>query len=221
MRIVIAGAGDTGWSLLASLREEGGDDVVVIDTDPDRCERVADEFDVLVLEGDATDPALLGKAKVADADALVATTGSDALNTVVAMLGRQFGVETIVVKLEGPGLRSACQEIGVSRIASPALSTAAEIHATLRGAHYLDFSVAARGDLRLTDLEAGTLVGSRVDELDLPAGVLVVAVMRDDEPLFPDTGLDIEDSDRLLFLVRGEDALDELETRLREGDGGD
>lgn len=221
MRIIIAGAGDTGWSLLSSLREQGGDDIVVIDADEGRSDEVANEFDALVLHGDGTEPALLEKAKVEEADALVATTGSDALNTVVAMLGRQNGVETIVVKLEGPGLRPACNEIGVTRIVSPALSAAAEIHATLRGMHHLDFSVAARGNLRLANVEAGVGAGSILDELDLPEKALVVAVLRDDEPLFPEANLELRQKDLLLILVADQDVLDEVRERLREEEGGE
>lgn len=214
MRIIIVGAGDTGWSLLSSLREQGGDDVVVIDGDEARCERVSEEFDVLVLEGDGTEPSLLEKAKIAEADALVATTGSDPLNTVVAMLGRQFDVETVIVRLDSTGLRSACRRIGVTRIVSPALSTAAEIHATLRGTRHLDFSQIARGDLRMTDFEVGSAAGGTVADLDLPDGVLVVARLRDEEPQFPSPDLKLEDGDRLLFLVDGDDVVDELEELL-------
>lgn len=214
MKIIIVGAGDTGWSVLSSLREQGGDDIVVVDVDEDRCDLVSTEFDVLVLEGDGTDPALLDKAQIGEADALVATTGSDPLNTVVAMLGRQAGVETVVVKLEGAGLRSACREIGVTAIVSPAISTAAEIHGTLRGVRYLDFSVAARGELRLDDLGCESIGGETIASLDLPDNVLVVAVLREDEPVFPSPDLELETSDRLLALVEGEEALESLRDRL-------
>jgi trk system potassium uptake protein TrkA len=221
MRIIIVGAGDTGWSLLSSLREQGGDDIAVIDTDETRCDQLAKEFDALVLHGDGSEPALLDKAKIQEADALVATTGSDALNTVVAMLGRQSGVAKVVVKLEGPGLRAACQEIGVDRIVSPALSAAAEIHGTLRGVHQLDFSMAARGDLRLAEIESGKAAGCSIEDLDLPEKTLVVAVLKDDEPVFPSPGVEIEEHDRLLVLGAGEKRLDELRERLRGEEHGE
>lgn len=224
MRIIIVGAGDIGWSLMASLREQGRDDVVVIDSDEKRCEQVAAEFDALVLTGDGTAPEMLAKAKIGDADALVATTGSDPINTVVAMLGRQNDVETIIVKLKGAGLRPACQEIGVSRIVSPSISAAAEIHSMLGGTRRLDFSVAARGDLRLADLDVGEAAGGALDRLDLPEEALVVAVLRNDEAVFPRHDLKLHEGDVLLVLVADESALDEVRDQVggnRQSDGDD
>ena len=218
MRIVIVGAGDTGEALLGSLAKQGGDEIAVIDVDDARCDRMAEAFDALVLHGDGTDPELLEKANIEEADALVAATGSDALNTVIVMLGRQAGVETIIAKLEGTGLRAACSEIGVTRIVSPAVSAAAEIHATLRGMTRLDFSVAARGPHRLSDVEVGRAAGDRLGELELPDGVLVVSVVRGEESLFPRDDLELTESDSLFVLVEDEDALDELRSAFAEDD---
>jgi len=102
----------------------------------------------------------------------VATTGSDAINTVIAMLGKQLGVQKVVVKLKGFGLRSACREIGVSRIISPQMSAAAEIISVLYGFDKVNFSILAGGDLRLVDLEIGEGVKKRVSDLSMPERIL-------------------------------------------------
>ncbi len=208
MRIVIVGIGDVGWALVESLTSLGRHELVLIDDDPDRAEQASNAFDALVLEGDGTDPTILGKAELDDADALVATTGSDAINTVITMLGHRAGVETIVVKLRGVGLRAACQEIGVSKIIAPKISAAAEIVETLHGFHSLDFSVVARGGLQLVELDAGTAAGQTASELELPDGALIVSVLRDDQVLIPRGGTRIQANDVLLTLVQDKANLD-------------
>ncbi|MDH3359998.1 MAG: NAD-binding protein, partial [Desulfobulbaceae bacterium] len=93
MRIVITGIGDIGRELAGMLNRREGNELILIDSDEKICEKLAAEIDGLVLHGDGTDPAILKKAGLAEADALIATTPSDPINTVIAMLGHRMGVE--------------------------------------------------------------------------------------------------------------------------------
>jgi Trk K+ transport system NAD-binding subunit len=55
-----------------------------------------------------------------------------------------------------------------------------------------------------------------------PEKALVVAVLRDDEPLFPEADLELRQKDLLLILVADQEVLDEVRERLREeGEGED
>ena len=217
MRVVIVGAGDIGRELAENLIRRGGNEVVLLDADEGRCEQLADELDALVLCGDGTDPELLKKARVEEADALVAATDSDAINTVIAMLGSRMGVENIVVKLNDVGLRAACREIGVTKIIAPKISAAAEIFASLYGFDRLDFSLVVRGGLQLREMEVAPdseAVGRRLSELALPEGALVVAVLRErgERALVPRGETKLEAGDVVLVLGEREDAL----ARVRE-----
>jgi trk system potassium uptake protein TrkA len=204
---VIAGAGDIGRQLVHTLSENGRDQLVVIDEDEAKCEALAGEFDLLVIHGDATDPEMLTKAQIREADALVATTESDAINTVIAMLGHRFGVEKIIVKLNGFGLRAACREIGVSEIVAPKIAAAARIKSALQGAKSIDFSLVVQGGLKLLELEAGAVKGQAIRELHLPEGALFVALLRGDKMLIPRGGTHLEADDVLLTLVETEGVL--------------
>ncbi len=218
MKIIIAGLGNTGWQLAETVMDRGGDELTVIDADEKVCDRASAELDALVLAGDAADPGILEKARIGDTDALVAATGSDPINTVIAMLGRQAGVEIVVVRLQGTKLRSACQQIGVNRIVAPAVSAAAEMHASIRGFHRLDFSLAAHGALSLVDLEGRTVAGTRLADLDLPRGATVMALLREEKALFPHPDTAVEDEDVILTLVEDDDIRAELVDRFREPD---
>ncbi|MGB5548276.1 MAG: TrkA family potassium uptake protein, partial [Polyangiales bacterium] len=114
MRVIIVGIGDIGYELTRDLTRSGSHEVVLIDSNEARCKELSEEFDAFVLQGDGTHPELLQKALVEESDALVASTNSDALNTVIAMLAKRFGVPTIIVKLKDLGLRPACQAMGVA-----------------------------------------------------------------------------------------------------------
>ncbi|NDY42646.1 hypothetical protein G3N55_07300 [Dissulfurirhabdus thermomarina] len=216
MKVVITGVGDTGRNLADMLAR--GDDVelVLVDSDERLCEHLSEELDALVLHGDATDPKLLKDAGLPEADALVCATGTDAINTVIAMLGHRMGVGKIVVKLNDVGLRAACQEIGVTRVIAPKIAAAAEILSTIRGLHRLDFSLVARGGLRLAELDAGAGAGRRLADLAVPGGLLVVAVLRGEQMMVPRGKTRLEAGDVLLTLAEDEKTLERFRELLRE-----
>jgi len=210
VKVVIIGIGDIGLKLAQNLGRRPGNEIVLIDSDEERCKQLAAELDALVLHGDGTNPETFKKARLADADALVATTDSDALNTVVAMLAHRLGVPKIIVKLNDVSLMAACQEIGVSKIVTPKVSAAAEILYALSGFDRLDFSLVAQGGLHLMGLGAGNAQGKHMADLDLPEGILVVAILRGEQVLIPRGRTKIEKDDTFYVLLENEKMEDKL-----------
>jgi trk system potassium uptake protein TrkA len=218
MRVVIVGVGETGLELANNLIRKGDSELVLIDVDEARCDRLAGELDALVLHGDGSDPDILRKAELSEADALIASTGTDAVNALIAMLGRQMAVDKIIVKLNNVGLRPACQEIGVSRIVMPKISAAAEMISTLYGFDRINFSIVASGGLRLDLLQAKGSVGEPLTEVELPEGAHIVAVLRGQEMLLPRQNLKLQEDDELLVLTEDEAVLKEVEAILSQED---
>lgn len=214
MRIVVVGAGDVGTDLAEHLGRRRGNELVLVDTDEKVCEHLASELDALVLHGDGASPEILRKAQVKEADALVAATGSDAINTVVAMLGHSIGVKTIIVKLNEPWLRAACIEIGVTAIVTPKISAAAQMLATLYGFHRLDLSLVVHGGMQFLEIPAKSYIGKEVKDIELPSGALSVGVQRGPEMLFPRPDFEFQEGDALLLLAENDDAADQVRKEL-------
>ncbi|PKQ29299.1 MAG: hypothetical protein CVT60_06065 [Actinobacteria bacterium HGW-Actinobacteria-10] len=101
MRIVIVGAGKTGAFLGAKLTEDN--DVTLIEIRSARVEKVRQMLSsARVIDGDACEPAILEKAGISGADLLVAATGDDEDNLVVAMLAREYKVKRVVGRVNHP-----------------------------------------------------------------------------------------------------------------------
>ncbi len=214
MRVVIAGAGSIGRELANNLIKEKDNEIVFIDKDEEKCERVSEEFDALVITGDASDPQILKKAEIEDADALVALTNSDPLNTVIAMLGNRFEVKKIIVKLNDLSLRSACDEIGVDKIVTPKVSAAAEIFSTLFGLERENLSIIVSGGLKLVTIEVGSAKDKKIESIDIPEGSHIVAIKRDDDVMIPRRDLKLKKGDELLIIIEKRELLDELKNLL-------
>lgn len=207
MKVVIIGVGDVGHQIAATLEHRRDMRLVLIDVDDEKCKRLAERMDALVISGDASDPDILQEAGVEDADALMICTGSDALNTVIAMLAKQAGARKIMVKLRESHLRPACQEIGVSRIVMPQVSAAGEFVSSLFGFARMDMSLIVRGGVQLAEVPAGKAAGQKVGEVRLPDGARLSALLRGDEAVVPKDDTSIEVADMLAVLVTDENVL--------------
>ncbi|HVM19458.1 MAG TPA: TrkA family potassium uptake protein [Egibacteraceae bacterium] len=208
MRIVIAGGGQLGRQVLSDMSEAGGHELVVIDPDQSTVGSLSDDFDALVLHGDATDPEMLRDAQIDKADAVVATTGSDALNTVVAMLAHRAKVNRIVVRLQSNALRGALEEIGVSEVVAPTMAAAARVEAALHGDPRIDVAEAVQGHLQFAEVTCGPATDARtIGDLDLPDGAMVVAVVRGDDATIGKRDVTLREGDAVILVTESEQAL--------------
>jgi trk system potassium uptake protein TrkA len=208
MKVVIAGLGDVGRGLAEALARSGENKLVLIEQDEALCAQLSEALDALVLYGDGSDPRMLDEAGLDDADALIATTGSDPLNTVIAMLGRQRGAKRIMVRLNDVWLRPACHEMGVAKVVTPKVSAVGELLAALHGLERLSSPAVVQGGLHITELAAGTAAGQKVSDLPLPKRARLVALVRDDEVRIVDQDTKVEAEDLLLVAVPDRKVLD-------------
>lgn len=221
MRVIIAGAGEIGTQLLRDLSETGSNEVVVVESDERIAESLAEDFDALVIHGDAANPDILGQAQVEQADALIAVTGSDAINTVIAMLGHRLRVERIVVKLASNSLRGALEEIGVSDVVAPTMAAAARIKAALHGDDQAEVAELAQGRLQLGQVAIGREAsGRRLDDFDVSGDVLLVSVIKGGEASLARGSTTVEEGDVVMLVAESEEALESCRAVLRGGDGG-
>lgn len=209
MRVIVAGAGTLGKQVLRDLSQTGEHEIVVVEIDEERAQALADDFDALVIHGDAADPEILDKAQIDEADALVAVTGSDPINTVLAMLAHRKEIERIVVKLTSNSLRGALEEIGVSDIVAPTMAAAARIEAALHGAEEDQLSELIQGKLQVAEITVGPGAdGSTVADLPIPDRALLVAVVQGDDASLPRDDTELAEGDVVVAIAESEDDLD-------------
>ena len=115
MYVIIAGGGMVGGELARKL-VENKHDVVVIERDQERCDRLHAETGAVVIPGNAAQAETLREAGVEKADVVVAATGDDAANLACAILAKSFGVPDVIVRMRNPEYENAYKLIGVSSI---------------------------------------------------------------------------------------------------------
>lgn len=123
MYIIVIGAGRTG-STVIDLATQDNNEVVVIERDTTLAEEVSASYDCLVINADAASKEILLEAGIEEADALISTTETDAVNLMVTMLGRDYGVDTLVSSVNNPTHIDLFEDLGVSIVENPTVSTA-------------------------------------------------------------------------------------------------
>ena len=81
MSIIVVGAGDIGYHLAQSLSLEK-EDIIVIDKDIDKTNKIRDALDVQAIEGTGSSLKILQQAGIKESDMLIAVTGSDEVNLI-------------------------------------------------------------------------------------------------------------------------------------------
>ena len=100
MRAIIVGAGDVGFQLADRLSQQG-DEIVVVDVDQAKVDRVEDHLDVLALLGSGVDFRILEQANISKADTLIAVSDDDEVNILACQLASRYKVQTKVARVGG------------------------------------------------------------------------------------------------------------------------
>nr|QNO45475.1 K(+)/H(+) antiporter NhaP2 [Methanosarcinales archaeon ANME-2c ERB4]QNO46871.1 K(+)/H(+) antiporter NhaP2 [Methanosarcinales archaeon ANME-2c ERB4] len=201
MEILIVGGGGVGCTLAHRLIQRG-ENVVVVDIDPENCRRV-EELGVPAVEGDAGDVAVLTKAGIKNARYLVATTDQDGVNLLVCQIAKnKFGVgdDKLVARVNDPKNLSTFRDLGI-RSMSPITSAASILDNLITHPSLFSmYELGERGDIIEIPVANQEMIGMPVRDLQLPTDVLIVLVRRGDATLIPHGDLVIESGDRVTFM---------------------
>lgn len=85
MKILIGGAGNAGRSIVDYL-SQADNDIIVVDTNKERLDILAKEFDVQTMVGSISHPGIMEKIGAKDADLLIAVTDNDEVNLIACQV---------------------------------------------------------------------------------------------------------------------------------------
>ncbi|MDR1968740.1 MAG: Trk system potassium transporter TrkA [Burkholderiaceae bacterium] len=220
-RVMIAGGGKVGLRLARSL--VGQCEVKVIESDRKRCDYLASDLpgNTLVLHGDASDEQLLIDEHVGEMDLFLALTNADEDNIMAAMLAKRLGARRVLALINRRAYADMMQGSAIDIAVSPAHTVIGELLAFVRrgavaAVHSLRRGAAealegvAHGDAR-----ASQLVGRRVDQIKLPRGARLGAIVRGEgeqgSVLMPHHDTVIETEDHVIIFVAHKRLLRDVE----------
>ncbi|MER3398412.1 MAG: portal protein [Chloroflexota bacterium] len=208
MYIIIVGGGKVGYYLARTLINEGHE-VLVIELDPRKSERIADELGTVVLRGDGCEASTLAEAGASRADMLIAVTGDDEDNLVACQVAKvRFKVPRTIARINNPKNERIFKRLGIDVTVS-ATNIILEHIGHEVPTHRLTRLLELR-DLGLEIVEVripptSPVVGKRVAELSLPTpSVLAAIISRGRGAQIPNAETVIQANDEVLAVVSPE-----------------
>jgi trk/ktr system potassium uptake protein len=205
-RVMIAGGGNIGATLALSI--ESKYQVKVIEHSYERCRTLSERLrHTIVLNGSASEPQLLAQENIEGTDVFCALTNNDESNIMMSMLAKRMGAKKVITLITNPAYAELVGDeidiaISPQQITIGSLLThvrkgdISNVHSLRRGAAEA-IEVTAHGDTY-----SSKVVGRRLDEIALPEGVTIGAIVRGEEVLIAHSNVVVETDDHvILFLV--------------------
>jgi trk system potassium uptake protein TrkA len=192
MQTTIIGAGKVGKEIAARLLEEGHD-LVIIDKDESRLQKIEDDFDCLCIRGSGSAAKTLSSPVVAESELLIAVTNSDEVNMIACMTAKRIGIPRTIARIRDPhyskNLIISKEDLGIDLIINPDYSAAMEISRLLTLNLPVHMEPFAQGRVQLVDItvdESMTLfTNKKLMDMDIPRSLLIVAISRNGDMLIP------------------------------------
>ncbi|WP_396433147.1 Trk system potassium transporter TrkA [Limnohabitans sp.] len=210
-RLMLAGGGKVGLRLARKLADNYA--VKLIERDKKRCEYLASQLPsrTLILNGDGADEDLLQEENVGDMDLFLALTSDDEDNIMSAMLAKRMGARRVMALINRRAYADMMQGSTIDIAISPAQTVIGELLAHLRRGDVAAVHSLRRGaaealeGIARGDVKTSKLVGRRVEEIKLPKGVSMGAIVRGEgkksEVLMPHHDTLIEADDHIILFI--------------------
>ncbi len=138
--VLIIGAGNLSKYLVGLLLERGFK-VTVVDIDRNKAEEMSEMHEgAIVISADGTSPEMLEEIRINDFDAVLALTGIDEENILIALLAQKFGLEKIIAKVNRTKLLKMTGILDIDTTFAPKMAASDVIN------RYARSKVNARGE---------------------------------------------------------------------------
>lgn len=215
-RVMIVGGGNIGFRLASSLEDHY--QVKLIEFNKKACEKLANELNkTLVLSGDGTDEKLLEAERVEDVDVFCALTNDDENNIMSSLLAKRAGARKVMALINRGAYVGLVQGGKIDIALSPAHVTIGSLLAYVRQGDVAAVHSLRRGAAEALELVAhgdrhsSKVVGRRIDEIDLPVGATIGAIVRDGEVIIAHHDRMIESEDHVIVFVVNKKTITKVE----------
>ncbi|HDP88757.1 MAG TPA: Trk system potassium transporter TrkA [Thioalkalivibrio sp.] len=206
-RIMLAGGGNIGRRL-AQLMERDYQ-VKLIERDRRRSRMLSETLDrAIVLHADAADGDLLVEENIENTDVFCALTNDDEANILSAMLAKRLGARKVMSLINRPSYVDLVESGTIDIAISPQQVTIGALLTHVRRGDVVAVHSLRRGAAEAIEAVAhgdpanSKVVGKRLEEIKLPQGTTIGAIVRGEEVIMAHHDTVIESEDHvILFLV--------------------
>ncbi|WP_425092135.1 potassium channel family protein [Tropicimonas sp. S265A] len=201
MRVTVLGASRFGAAIAERLIEQNHE-VILIDKDKTRLEKLSERLDCGMIEGDGTMPTVLREAYRDREDVFIAVTNASDDNILASIVARSVGYGRVIPQITATELMDVCHELDLDDVINPHATVSESICASLEDHTEVDQDTVLHNDLALKRIAVPEdLQGKTFGSLDIPDCAQAVAHIRDEHESFLHEDTQLEQGDILMFVV--------------------
>ena len=215
-RVVIAGGGNIGFRLAKTL--EKNNQVKLIERDVRRARKVSELLEnTIVLNGDAADEELLIEENIDSADVFAAMTNSEEANILSAMLAKRLGAHKVMALINKPSYTELMESGSIDIAISPQTITIGSLLAHVRRGDVVRVHSLRRGAAEALeaivhgDERSSRVVGRSVEQIPLPQGTLIGAIVRGEEVIMAHHDTIVQSDDHVILFLSDRRHLEAVE----------
>lgn len=217
MYIIIVGGGKVGYFLSKALLGEGHE-VLIIEKEAEKCERIKEELGSICVRGDGCETATLAEAGTNRCDMFIAVTDGDEDNLVACQVAKKiFFVPRTIALVNNPKNEYVFKKLGIDVTVSSTAIILEHIEHEVPTHPLVHLFTLGKGELEIVEIRLpreGHAVGKRIKELQLPPGSVVTLIIRQDQrPLIPSLDTVLEGGDQVV-VVTGHESEESLREEL-------
>ena len=221
-RIIIAGGGNIGLRLAQAIEDRYN--VKIIERNLERCHLLSQELNrTIVFHGNASDKDLLQSESIEGTDIFIALTNDDEANVMSSLLAKRLGARKVMVLINNPAYVDLVQAGEIDVAISPQLITIGSLLRHVRRGDIVNVHSLRRGAAEAIeaiahgDKHSSKVIGRRIDEIDLPVGTTIGAIVRGDEVIIAHDHIEIEAGDHVILFLTDKKRITEVEKLFQVG----
>ena len=221
-RILIAGGGNIGMRLAETI--EGRYQVKIIDHNPERCAYLSENLDkAIVLNGEASHQELLLDENIEDTDVFLALTNDDEANIMSSLLAKRLGAKKVMAIINNPAYVDLVQGGEIDIAISPQQATIGSLLTHVRRGDVVNVHSLRRGAAEAMeaiahgDQASSKVVGKAIEDIDLPEGTTIGAIVRNNEVLIAHDDTVVESDDHVILFLVNRKTIPEVEHLFQVG----
>ena len=204
MYAVIVGGGVVGYNVLRALTGLGYE-TVLIEQEKGRFAQLEAEYEHMVIHGDGTEIAVLEMAGARRANLVVAVTGHDEVNIVIAQLAKEkFNTGKCIARVNDPRNQEHFDAIGVRFTVSASQSILSLIEHEVPDHRVVNMLNLRHENLEIIELNvtaASPIVGLPVSKITMPKNARLISVTRDNQSSIAVGDTVVQPGDRVMAIL--------------------
>jgi trk system potassium uptake protein TrkA len=180
-------------------------EVKLIDSDPERCEVLADILDnTLIINGDCRNVDLLNQEGISKMDAFIAVTGNSETNILSCLLAKKLGVKRTIAEVENMEYINLAENSGIDNIVNKKISAASRIlrHTTNLNVTQVKYMAGTEAEiLEFNVPENARITRGTLRSLDFPKDAIVGGGTRDGNPFIATGDTIIQTGDKVVVFT--------------------